>query len=122
MLNCRFLCGSTAGNTQVERRHLEAAVDDSIKTLAMTGDDGPPSTSDDLQVNHFRKKQQKYLTSIRSAGVEAQRCWRWYSIPLWYFTANTYDIQIAEVEQQLLKYHVVAHALATKFCTNTIPR
>lgn len=36
---------------QVERRHLEAAVDESIKTLDIAGTDaGPPATSDDLQV------------------------------------------------------------------------
>lgn len=36
---------------QVERRHLEAAVDESIKTLDIAGasDCGPPATSDDLQ-------------------------------------------------------------------------
>lgn len=37
---------------QVERRHLEATVDESIKTLDIAGaaDGGPPATSDDLQV------------------------------------------------------------------------
>eukprot|EP00752_Nemacystus_decipiens_P010330 g9202.t1 len=38
-------------DAEVERRHLEAAVDESIKTLdiAGAGDGGPPATSDDLQ-------------------------------------------------------------------------
>lgn len=37
---------------QVERRHLEEAVDERIKTLGIAGsaDGGPPATSDDLQV------------------------------------------------------------------------
>lgn len=39
---------------QVERHHLEAATDESVKMLAMQGvefsDGGPPATSDDLQV------------------------------------------------------------------------
>lgn len=35
---------------QVERRHLEAAVDESIKTLDIADGGGPGATSDDLQV------------------------------------------------------------------------
>lgn len=54
---------------KVERRHLEAAVDESIKTLAIAGsaDDATPSTSDDLQVNN---------TNILLKRIEAQR-WRY---------------------------------------------
>lgn len=60
-LDCCFMYMPQLRHAQVERRHLETAVDESIKTLTIAGENGPPSASDDLQVN---RSYPKYLVIV----------------------------------------------------------